>query len=60
MTTDAEQMGQFVRQKKRIAMGSHIDGTSYGAKDGGHVPAKHHKAPKHHHREGGLAHAKKK
>jgi hypothetical protein len=59
MSNDAEQMGQFVRQRKRMAMGVKLDGSSLGHKEGGHVPAKHHhKAKKHH--EGGLAHMKKK
>ena len=59
MASEAEQMGQFVHQHKRMAMGAKIDGTTMGAKDGGHSPAKHHSKPKKH-PEGGLAQMKKK
>jgi len=59
MASEAEQMGQFVHQHKRMAMGAKIDGATMGAKDGGHTPAKHHSKPKKH-PEGGLAHMKKK
>jgi len=32
MSDDKDQMGEFVRQRKRLAMGVKLDGSSYGAK----------------------------
>jgi hypothetical protein len=50
-TSDQEQMSQFVRQRKRMAMGEKLDGTSYAPKGGAKPTEK---------KAGGLASAKKK
>ena len=50
-TSDQEQMSQFVRQRKRMAMGENLDGTSYAPKGGQKPVGK---------KSGGLAQAKKK
>jgi hypothetical protein len=49
--SNQEQMGQFVRQKKRLAMGENLDGTSYAPKGGQKSTQK---------KQGGLAQAKNK
>jgi hypothetical protein len=50
-TSDQEQMGQFVRQHKRIAMGEKLSGSSMGTQGQSKTPEK---------KSGGLAQAKKK
>lgn len=50
-TSDQEQMSQFVRQHKRIAMGEKLNGSSMGAQGSAKPTEK---------KSGGLAQAKKK